>query len=137
MADYPNIIFYEDQYNFTYLADPYDSGYVDTFPEVDLTAPIVLNYSPTLGSDINTDQALSVDVTEETAFRRILLFIQYTNGDTDVVYDGDGFTPYFAPESTRSIISGGFRFSIKRLGGWPASLTLKVYAYDQSGNEGV
>jgi hypothetical protein len=104
----------------------------------DTTPPVIDSYVPSPGTEIQTDDPLQFDVTDNLAeFRRIIIeaFFQST-GQSEVVHDGDTFRPYYSGGSTRTIVQLGYRYVLNRLGGWPASPTIRVYAIDQDGNEG-
>jgi hypothetical protein len=102
----------------------------------DTTPPVVAAVSPAPGATIASSTALVVDVTDGGGFRRIFVNVSFpAKGLDEVVHDGDAFSPLYARASTRETISGGYRFTLIRLAGWPASPTLKVHAIDTAGNE--
>lgn len=106
---------------------------------VDAAGTLTVNViSPTPGSTITTTTPFVVEVTDDSgAFRRVILTVQYErSGVVEVVHDGDGFKGHYASSSSRSLISGGWRYNILRAGGWTSSPTFEVYAIDRQGNEG-
>lgn len=116
---------------------------VVVFPETEVdpgAAPVVGNLSPAPGTPITTTTPLVFEVTDDSgAFRRVVLAVAYSSGDlagvTELVHDGDAFVGHYSTGCSRDPISGGFRFTILRAGGWPASPTLRVFAFDRAGNE--
>jgi hypothetical protein len=109
-----------------------------TYPEggVDTTPPETSNPQPPPGTVITTSTPLSIDVTDESGeFRRVLIAVVLT-GLCELAWDGDAWLGNYAGGGcTRTPISGGFRFTVLRDGGWPSSPTLRVFAFDQGGNE--
>lgn len=112
-------------------------------PGPDVTTPTVSNVSPTPGTPISRSQPLFLDVTDNTGFRRILLVAFFDpndggDGQREVVHDGDQFAARYIALSERTVISGGYRYRIRRAsGGWPSAPTIIPYAIDTSGNEAV
>lgn len=106
-------------------------------PPADTTAPIVSNFDPAPGTPIARTAAVSFDVTDESGdFRRIFVVAFYpTTGMTEVVHDGDAFRGHYAASSSRTMIAGGFRYSVLRTGGWPGAPTIQTFAIDRAGNE--
>lgn len=107
----------------------------DTSTTADTTDPTVTLISPAEGTTLLPSTTVVVDVTDNSSFRRVLLAIQFGGtGAPELAHDGDGFTtPYRG--STREVISGGWRYTLARNGGWPAALRLDVYAIDAAGRE--
>lgn len=56
-------------------------------------------------------------------------------GVTELVHDGDAFRGFYAATSSRTMIGGGFRFTVLRSGGWPGAPTIQAFAIDHAGNE--
>lgn len=118
----------------------YDVEPEEEIPTPDETPPEVGNLSPAPGTPITTTTPLAFDVTDDSgAFRRVLLAVAFTTGSlagvTELVHDGDAFVGHYSVGCSRTPIAGGFRYTILRAGGWPASPTLRVFAFDRSGNE--
>lgn len=103
----------------------------------DSTVPVVSNYSPVPGATINAGDSITFDVTDNSgSFTRIIVVAQYRDtGVQEVIHDGDGFTGYFTSTSSRVIISGGYRYTVARFGGWEYSPTIRVFPIDAAGNE--
>lgn len=97
-------------------------------------APVIDNFSPSVGTPLARSDSVAFDVTDDTGLLRAEVFVTL-GGDTFVVHDGDIFRGAFANLSTRSPIAGGFRYNVKRNGGWIESPTFEVHATDTSGQE--
>lgn len=106
-------------------------------------APTVTLVSPANGATIARAAPVILDVTDDEArLIRVILLARFFSGSTEVarevVYDGGGGGPAFGPLYTGSTvvaITGGFRFTIVRAGGWPSSPRLRVFAFDTHGEE--
>ncbi len=96
--------------------------------------PIVTLVSPPEGR-INRHDALTVDVTDLSGFARVVVMAMFpsTSGPWEVAHDGLTFGPGYTG-SERSTIPGGFRYTLRRDGGWFADPTLRVIAIDAKGN---
>lgn len=103
----------------------------------DTIAPVVSGFSPPPGTTIATGDAIQFDVTDDSgAFSRIFAVARFLGVGTDeVVHDGDAFTARYAPQSNRVPIANGFRYTVRRYGGWPDSPQIRVYPIDGSGNQ--
>lgn len=100
--------------------------------------PTIANISPAPGTAIKATQAITFDVTDETALSLVSIAASYA-GDldrVDLVFDGDGFRGRYR-SSTVEAIAGGFRFVVRRSGGWPTAPTLEYIALDYGGNRAV
>lgn len=112
------------------------TGGADSLP------PVVGNFSPPSGSTIDAADPVFFDVTDNTGlFKRVLVLIH--QGDeadeiaTELVHDGEQFWWPYAAQSLRENIPGGFRYRVRRSGGWLADVVSVVFAYDNAGNEAV
>lgn len=99
---------------------------------VDATPPVVTPVSPAPGTPLQPNGAVVVDVTDDRGLTDAVLIAQFA-ATWEVVYDA-GFSPSYRGSSATAI-SGGLRFTVVRVGGWPSTLTLKVRARDAAGNE--
>lgn len=106
-------------------------------PPVDTIPPVVGNFSPAPGTPIARTGPISFDVTDESGeFRRIFIVASFpTTGMTEVVHDGDGFRGFYTASSSRTMIAGGFRYTVLRSGGWPGAPTIQTFVIDRGGNE--
>jgi hypothetical protein len=108
----------------------------------DSTEPTVTVISPAEGTPITPDTPLVVDVEDETSIALIRIFASFAGStSSEAVYDGDGFlSPYTGGGSTPSssvqeLVPGlQFRFTLRRVGGWPGAVSLNVAAVDGGGN---
>lgn len=101
----------------------------------DEIAPQVTNISPAADSEITPTQAIQFDITDETGLSGLLPMVHYpTLGRRELIHDGTNFIGAYASLSTRSIIAGGFRYTVRHESGWPDSPTFYPYAFDGGGN---
>lgn len=103
--------------------------------------PTVSLITPAAGSNITEETPIVVDVTDlDSDFRRILLVVTMAPaahaGVAYLVHDGDAFRPGFDNYSSRSSITHGYRYSVRKNSGWDNSVKVEVYAFDTEGNEG-
>lgn len=104
-------------------------------PTTDFTAPNVANVSPANGTTIGPGTSISLDVTDAfPGLLRVVLIAKFSAA-WELIHDGDSFGPLYSRASTRSSITGGFRFVISRTGGWPSTPTILPLASDFAGNE--
>ena len=73
-------------------------------------------------------------MTDETALRRVVLLSRFAGRNDEVIHDGTEFRAPYSASSTRTAIAGGFRFRVRRTGGWPSSPSILPLAVDTSGN---
>jgi hypothetical protein len=106
------------------------------YPMHDTTQPTIGNFMPSVGSPLARSSSVSFDVLDEVALRRVLVLVRL-GASTYCVHDGFVFRDRFAVMSTRSAIAGGFRYTVKRDGGWIEAPTFEVLAIDTSGNEAI
>lgn len=105
-------------------------------PAPDVTPPTLANQLPAPGTLIDERTPLQFDVTDAGGLRRVIVTMRDAlDGVEEVVHDGDLFRGLFLGSSTRTVISGGWRYRVLRQGGWKSSPTMRVYALDTSGNE--
>lgn len=107
--------------------------YLFTPTPADSSAPAIANISPADGSTITRVTPIQFDVTDASSMPVVIVVAKYPSQLWEVVHDGVSFAPNYA-NSTRNAISGGFRFVLSRLGGWPGSPTFDVRASDIYGN---
>ena len=108
--------------------------YIDFGASPGGSAPVVTLVSPLVGS-VESAGAVVVDVTDAD-LRRVFVVARFpSTGKEELVHQGDRFTTDFNGQSTRAPITNGFRFTLRRSGGWPASPIIEVYAFDATGRE--
>lgn len=89
--------------------------------------PTVVNQTPSPGSTIYPGDTVSFDVTDVRPF--LFLEVQVDLARREVIHDGDQFlNPYLT--SIRVPIPGGWRYQVRRSGGWNAGPTFRVRVYD-------
>lgn len=104
-------------------------------------APVVGNFSPADGGTTTRAGTVRIDVTDDelaAAIAYVKITAQLSDGTVRVVYDGsaaDDFGPEVDDGSTRTSITGGYRFTIVYDGeGWPSSsLLFAIRAEDAQG----
>lgn len=103
----------------------------------DGAAPVVTLVSPSVLEALDRDTAVVIDVTDNVALGRVLVVAQLESlGVEELVHNGDRFAAAFSGSSSRVAIAGGWRYTVRRGGGWAAPPTLTVYAVDATGTEG-
>lgn len=117
------------------LIDSHDQRAAFTFAgSGDTTDPVIGSFDPAVGTPLERNDPVSFSVTDETALRRVAIFVTH-NDQTLVVHDGDSFRGEFSNYSSRAVILNGWRYSVRRNGGWITAATFEVIAIDTSGNE--
>lgn len=132
MADLPYEIFDQPAVygEFTVSGQRVIAGVFDTqVVAVDTTPPVVALIEPADGGELDRFAAVVLEVTDETALGRVFVVARYpTLGVEEVVHQGDRFAALYTGASSRASIAGGYRYSVRRNGGWPAPPVLTVYA---------
>lgn len=110
--------------------------FVATIAEnADPTPPIVSDYDPPLGTPIWPYRPVKFSVTDDAGvFAAIVVYASFGGGrPTELVHDGTLFRhPYGS--SVREVITNGFRYTIRRQGGWPTYPVFVAHAIDLGGN---
>lgn len=102
----------------------------------DTTAPEIGSPTPSTSVKLTRGGEWEVTVTDDEDLDLVEIFVLYAaTGDYEVAYDGEAFAPRYVAKSTRTNVSGGYRFKLIRTGGWPAHPTFKVRARDAANNE--
>jgi hypothetical protein len=100
----------------------------------DVVPPALGNISPADLSELEPDDTIAFDVTDNGALYGIFVWVAWVSGVDEVVFDGTAFRSRYAA-STRDAIVGGWRFTVARTGGWPRlEAELQVEAIDPGGN---
>jgi hypothetical protein len=106
-----------------------------SFLPPDATPPTIANMLPAPGTAIARTDPILFDVTDNQNLKRCLVLVYFTDGTYEVIHDGDNFAQGYAALSSRLAITGGFRYRVRRTAGWLSTPTVKIVAYDASGNE--
>jgi hypothetical protein len=127
--------------------DPVGNSIDELYEFLVATPPVIANFSPTSGSTITRTTPILFQVTDlggaiETVGLRLIGYTYFGTGPAEVIFDigqsvGGGFVNPYITSSTLTGISGGAQFSILRDGGWPATVTLRIYVVDIYGNEAL
>lgn len=112
-------------------------------PVPDTTPPVVSNVSPVALTNIQPTTEVSFDVTDETGLVCVMVYVLYPDlGDAELVHDGATYMPRFISLSTRVPIVDGFRYTLRRSGGWKVApgvaqpnIDIRIRALDAAGNE--
>lgn len=103
----------------------------------DATPPTFTLESPAAGSPIRRTTTLVGRLEDLADIRRAWVVVEYPDlpgTPREIVHDGDAFDSLFAA-STRTVIANGYRFYVRRVGGWPSRPRVTWRAIDTSGNE--
>lgn len=115
-----------------YIVGDSDNTFWGTVGSVQLT-----NAVPSSGSEITNTTVATFDVKDTEAFLgRVLIAVEYEalGGATELVWDGAQVCgPAFTV--TKVAITDGWRYSVLRKGGWPASPKLRVFLTNFGGRE--
>ena len=95
--------------------------------------PTITLVSPTEGP-IDANTTIVLDVTDESDLVCVIVYVSYGDGLVEMIHDNVNFMPRFAASSTKEEIVDGYRFTLRRSGGWPSSPTIRVRAVDSEGN---
>lgn len=111
---------------------------VDITDPADVALPTCAVVSPAIG-DIDPDETLVVDVTDDIAIAYIAVYVTYTGTlRKETVFRRGAFEPGYSIGSAIVPIAGGYRLHIKRDTDWPeGSVTITIDPVDTVGNVGV
>lgn len=100
----------------------------------DEQVPTIVNFSPADGSTITSDDYITFDTLDDHSLRLTNVNVTHGDGTSEPIFDGYGFLYPYSASSTRTVITGGYRFTIYRTGGWPEStLMLRIDVVDAAG----
>ena len=95
------------------------------------TGPTIEDQTPTPGAIINNATPVSFDILG--AVVTIVYVQRYGEQIWETVYNNSTFAPIYAG-STREAITGGYRYTVYRQGGWGRAPTFTATAVDADGN---
>lgn len=96
----------------------------------------VTNVQPANLAEVQPADTLSFDVTSTTGLLRVLVCVDPLNAGhaPELAHDGGSFQNLYEG-SARTVIAGGFRYVLRRDGGWYAPPRLLIFAVDSAGQE--
>lgn len=105
---------------------------LDIPPIVDTLPPTITLVSPAPGTLISRSTPFVVDVTDDFLSGTFAcLFMRSRESRVyEIAWDGEEFADLYAVGSTRASITNGWRFTLRREGGWPGAPTFTVRAFD-------
>jgi hypothetical protein len=105
-------------------------------PDPDTIPPTISIVAPSVGSSIGANQPIVVDVTDDAGVSLVVLTVEQGSAH-EVVWLRDAFATSYATGSLRTAIANGYRYTIRRAGGWIASPVFHAEAVDGGGNLGA
>lgn len=108
----------------------------------DASAPVLSGFSPTTNATLAKYDLVTFDVTDALIEDQFLVTIQVSvyivSTDTaELAWNGDGWENQYIT-STRTAITNGFHFVLRRRAGWPSGgVRVRVRAVDRGGNIGT
>lgn len=111
-------------------------GPVVEFEVEDQENPVIQNFSPPPGTVIERTQFIAFDVVDNSGkFAIVFVMARFPDGSCECVWDGSTFAPRYGAGSSRVLIDCGFRYTVRRTGGWLSTpLTIEARAVDAAGN---
>lgn len=110
-------------------------GEIANPPTVDETAPIISNFVPPIGTEIGRTDPIQFDVTDDIELVSVYITARYEDGTSECVWDHDSFQARFLAGSSRVAITDGYRFVLRRAGGWLSTpIIIDIVAVDGGGN---
>jgi hypothetical protein len=101
----------------------------------DTTPPSVSDWNPAPGAELELDTPVSFTVTDASgAFAATFISVGFPTNDVETAFQGATFRGRYAAGSSRVSVSGGWRYTLVRQGGWPAKPTFLVDVVDAKGN---
>lgn len=96
--------------------------------------PVVQGVVPTVGTTLVPEDRVSFQVVDDdTDLALVFITADFDDGGrscNEVVYNGTHFGARYSNVSTVTNIANGKEFALRRVGGWPAAVTVRVLAYD-------
>lgn len=97
--------------------------------------PVIQDINPNVESPIAENSILQFSVTDpDSNLARVAVTAIYSNGDQEVVFDGNAFSARYIVNSMKTVIPDGLRFRILRAGKWAENPIIRVLAMDGSFN---
>lgn len=101
----------------------------------DKVPPVVAFISPPAGHAVGKNEPIVLEVTDNKGeLAKVLITVSFANSSTtEVMFNGSSFLGAYA-NSSREAITNGWRFMLRRRGGWTGSPTVEAHVIDQGGN---
>ncbi len=100
----------------------------------DVTPPTVTDFDPAPGVELDSDSAVSFTISDASgAYAGIFVSVAFATGDVETAFQGSSFRGRYGG-SARIAVPGGWRFTLRRSGGWQARPTLLIDVVDAKGN---
>lgn len=102
-----------------------------------MSGPAIQNRNPSPSVAVGPTDPIAFDVVQgSNPFLEIWIAVSMAGTSLyEVVWDGHAFAPLYAAQSRQVSITGGYRFTCRRTGGWQGSPTVLVKAIDTAGLE--
>ena len=122
-------------------AQTFSGGIRTTFQELNISAPIdrshipyITEVSPAVLSTIAAGDVLSFRIIYPNGIKRGVIALKMSK-IWELAFDGAQLGPGYRKQSTVESLADGYRFNLRRDGGWPVSPVIFPLAYDSYGNE--
>lgn len=99
------------------------------------SVPPVVTFEPPSGTTIVPSRTIIVTITDAN-LKRAVLTAEYPSGAWEVIHMQDRFAQAYR-HSTKEVVPNGFKFTLRRIGNWPAVPTIHADPFDTSGNEAL
>jgi len=110
--------------------------FVFPFPRTCPLPPDVEFVSPSNEEEIEADQEIIIDVTDASGnlAHVMVVVVDVSTERYELAFDGVAFSMRFSGFSSFSSIANGYRFRLRRTGGWPTEgIEIKVFVTDTLG----
>lgn len=104
-----------------------------------MPGPVFQNITPAPASSIDPATAISFDIVSD-GVHALVLVVPIVAVDPNVAgellhdWTLNAFSPAYVKNSSRTVITNGFRYTFRRLNGWAAPPVLRAWAVDTAGN---
>lgn len=102
-----------------------------------MSGPTIGNRSPDPSIAVGVTDPISFDITQgSNPLLDIFIAVKMAGTNLyEVAFDGHAFAPLYIAQSRQLSISGGYRFILRRTGGWAGAPSVLTKAIDTSGLE--
>lgn len=105
----------------------------------DLVPPVIDQVDPPTLSSLLAIDPVTFRVTDNSG-SLLVVFISVLFPDTgvhEVIYNGDQFSPRYKSLSSRTPVTNGNIWRVRRISGWPTQPTIQVKVFDPGGNTAI